>query len=141
MSTDPIAAFRTANAEGSEACGAVVAIGLAGRPSGDLSAGERAALTTADVVFAEGSTEPAIVALCPRSALVEPVAGEGDPSPARERTVARARRLAADGWRVVWLAAAGSSDVGNDFGGVDTADLAAAPAPHRLATALNGLAG
>ena len=124
MSSAPIAAFRTANGEAAEAGGAVIV-----------------ALMTADVVFAEERVEAAILALSPRSALVEPVAGENGPSPARERAVARARRLADDGWRVVWLAAAGSRDIGNDFGGVDTADLAATCAPHQLATALNGLAG
>jgi hypothetical protein len=110
------------------------------RRSVALAAGERTALTSADVVFVEAGVDAALVALTPRHALIEAVPGEGSPIPVRERAVARAQRLAEDGWRVVWLTATAAGDQVIDLVESEAAFALARP-PHMFATALNGLAG
>jgi hypothetical protein len=132
-------AYEAAIAEAGNTGGALLLI----RCSGQISAEQRAALTAADVVCVETGIEAGIVAAAARSALVEPVPTFGSPDPAHQHALARARRLAADGWRVVWLSRSAVDPVGTEFASGDAAAaaLAAAPAPHALATALNGLAG
>jgi hypothetical protein len=113
------------------------------RCSGQVSAEQRAALAAADVIFAETGVETGIVAAAPRGAHVERVPTEGSLGAVHRHALVRARRLAADGWRVVWLSRDTVDPVGAEFASGDAAAaaLAAAPAPHALATALNGLAG
>jgi hypothetical protein len=92
------------------------------------------------VAFVEAGVDAALVALTPRHALIEAVPGQGSPSPVRERALARARRLAEDGWRVVWLTASAVGDQVIDLAESEAAFALARP-PHMFATALNGLAG
>jgi hypothetical protein len=111
--------------------------------SSQVSAEQRAALAAADVVCVETGVGADIVAVAPRGALVESVPSLGSLNSTHQRALARARQLAADGWRVVWLSRSEVDPVGAAFVSGDTAAaaLAAAPAPPALATALNGLAG
>jgi hypothetical protein len=69
---------------------------LLGRPA-------RAALAAADSVLHDDDIDPRILALVPHSAFVEPVASDSDCTPAKSPAIARARKLAFEGWRVVWL--------------------------------------
>lgn len=109
-----------------------------------------AALAAADVVFHEDGTGDAILAHVPRGALVEPVPADGHDASARSAALARAGRLAGDGWRVVWLVAGTAENSALEFAdagpAVEERETAAGFAasmrtPHLLATALNGLAG
>jgi hypothetical protein len=109
-----------------------------------------AALAAADVVFHEDGADSAIMAHVPRGAMVEPVPADGHDVPARSAALARARRLAGDGWRVVWLTAGDAENTAFEFAdagpAVEERDATAGFAasmrtPHLLATALNGLAG
>jgi hypothetical protein len=108
------------------------------------------ALAAADVVFHEDNSGSGILAHAPRGALVEPVPADGHDMPARSAALARARRLAGDGWRVVWLVSGDAEPSALDFPDADPvaedrdASVGVAgsiSAPHLLATALNGLAG
>ena len=69
---------------------------LLGRPA-------RAALAAADSVLHDDDVDPRILALVPHGAFVEPVASDSDCAPAKSPAIARARKLASEGWRVVWL--------------------------------------
>lgn len=69
---------------------------LLGRPA-------RAALAAADSVLHDNDVDPRILALVPHGAFVEPVASDSDCTPAKSPAIARARKLASEGWRVVWL--------------------------------------
>jgi hypothetical protein len=108
----------------------------------------QAVVAGADIVFCEEEAYGSIPALVSSAALVETVSATGDRTWSRAFSVARARKLAADGWRVVWVAAAAADDL-PEFecaDGIDDADATepAAPsgcAPHPLATPFNGLAG
>ena len=62
-----------------------------------------AALAAADVVFHDANFDPAMLALIPRGAFVEPVSSCGDRVSAQTAAIARADKLTAEGWRVVWL--------------------------------------
>jgi siroheme synthase len=120
---------------------------LLGRPA-------RAALAAADSVLHDDDVDPRILALVPHGAFVEPVASDSDCTPAKSPAIARARKLASEGWRVVWLVsdddrhppvalAAGSTiHVCTDVC-VHEPQAAAVNAhgPKPLATAFNGLAG
>jgi hypothetical protein len=116
---------------------------LLGRPA-------RAVLAAADSVLHDDDVDPRILALVPHGAFVEPVASDSDCTPA----IARARKLASEGWRVVWLvsdddrhspaalAAGGAIHVCTDVC-VHGPQAAAVNGrdPKSLATAFNGLAG
>ena len=100
----------------SGAAGLVLLLGCDPDRKGDLSWPALAALAAADVVLHDRAVDPDTLALVPRRCLVEPVA-EADGT-------ARARRLAADGWRVVRL-------VIGDPGGTEAERLGAAGRAHR----------
>jgi hypothetical protein len=120
-----------------------------------LAAPERDALAAADAVLHEGDIDPGILALVRRGVFVEPVASVDERAPGRSAAIARAGKLASEGWRVVWI--------GSDDTACSPADFAAAAGmaiqvctdacahretrsnlghgPQPLATAFNGLAG
>ncbi len=113
-----------------------------------ISPNERDILASADVIFCEQSADAGSLACAAPRAFIEQVRGS-DPAQLPAVSIDRARRLADDGWRVVWLASAdraGSlahlqpANPGAAGGGSDPA-AARAYEPHRLATAFNGLAG
>lgn len=129
----------------------------AGRPTlisvrkpGDISPKARAVVAVADIIFCEEEAYGGVLALVSSGALVETVSVTGDRTWSRAFSVARARKLAADGWRVVWVAAAEADDL-PEFecaDGITSADAGVADpavpsgcAPHPLATPFNGLAG
>ncbi len=136
--------------------GLVFLIGSNPDRPGELSWPARAALSAADAVVHDGKVAPDILALVPRHCFVE--ADPGD--------VARVRKLAGEGWRVVWLVVGDPSislatladaerlaDAGIAVGTIAgllgggrdneraVASLDASLAPQAFATALNGLAG
>jgi uroporphyrin-III C-methyltransferase len=117
---------------------------------GALSWPAQAALAAADAVLHDAAVDPAILALVPPRAFVEPAPGD----------LARVGKLAAEGWRVVWLvsgdpAASPARRAAAEYlreKGIATQLIAgflpgdavavfAGPPPQPLATALNGLAG
>ena len=113
-----------------------------------ISPTARAALAAADVVFCDDDADRGVVALTSPGALVEFVAVNGAGAWSRPLSVARARRLAGDGWRVVWVASenvALPADCERMDGVTDAVAVergsARVGAPHALATAFNGLAG
>jgi hypothetical protein len=117
---------------------------------GEMPAPHRSALAAADVVLHEENVDPVILKLVGRGAFVEPVSANGHPTFARASAIGRARKLAGEGWRVVWLVAGDTNHLALDFAeaGLVAGDCTAADAfvasgrePHMLATALNGLAG
>lgn len=129
--------------------GLVLLIGSDPARPGELAWPALAALTAADAVLHDGDVSPLTLDLVPRGCLIEPT-----------RDVARAQKLAREGWRVVWLVsgdparspeklalatrlAAAGIIVRTIAGDSDPAAAAqgAAPAPQPFATALNGLAG
>lgn len=128
----------------------VVVIESASSCSGEIPAPQRSVLAAADVVLHEEDVDPAVLAFVARGAFVEPVATNGHAMLARASAIARARKLASEGWRVVWLAAGDADHLALDFAkaGLASGDGAAAGAfvasgrePHLLGTPLNGLAG
>jgi hypothetical protein len=108
----------------------------------------RAALACADIVFCDEGAERGFAASVGPSTLVECVPDDGGRAWWRPSVLARAGRLAGDGWRVVWVASA-KSELPGDFAPManSTRSLAGEfvtggpDAPHPLATAFNGLAG
>lgn len=131
----------------------VVFIGCDPAYPGELPWPARAALEVADVVLYDRDVASATLALVPSRCFAEPMppdAGEG-------AGLARAGKLAGEGWRVVRLVvgdpAASASAVGETerlaAAGIATRTLSGAvggsagnlPGPQPLATALNGLAG
>jgi hypothetical protein len=115
---------------------------------GDISPKARAVVAGADIIFCEGEAYGGILALVSSGTLVETVSVTGDRTWSRAFSVARARKLAADGWRVVWVAVAEADDLpeferADGIADAGVADPAAPPAsaPHSLATSFNGLAG
>jgi hypothetical protein len=106
--------------------------------SEEISPTARVALAAADVVFCDDDADRGVVALTSPGALVEFVAVNGAGAWSRPLSIARARRLACDGWRVVWITSV-NVDLPPDC---EQADCAVeAGAPYALATAFNGLAG
>lgn len=114
-----------------------------------------AALAAADVVFHDANFDPAMLALIPRGAFVEPVSSCGDQVSAQTAAIARADKLTAEGWRVVWLICGSDQPVPGKFAASgdwlthdcdpwnpETQAVAAGRHnPRSLATAFNGLAG
>ncbi len=125
--------------------GLVFLIGSDPDRPGELTWPALAALAAADAVLHDGDVDPLTLALAPRGCLVEPAPGD----------IARARKLAQEGWRVVWLVAGDPARSPEKFAaasgiavrtiagiaGGEPATLAACPAPQPFATPLNGLAG
>jgi hypothetical protein len=121
------------------------------RPAAAILRGNMAPapLAAADVVFYESDIDPAVLVSVPRNAWVERVPAANEDAAAQSAAIVRARRLAADGWRVVWLAASDTTDPALDFAGAGpaadehrmTVGVTAMFDPRLLATALNGLAG
>lgn len=137
--------------------GLVFLIGSSPDRPGELSWPALAALGAADAVVHDQDVDPRTLALVPRRCFVEAV----------PRDFARVRKLASEGWRVVWLIvgdpptslveladaersaqapgiairtmASLSSAVPDSSGSIFSRGNA--PAPQPLATALNGLAG
>jgi hypothetical protein len=129
----------------------VVVIGADLCCAGEMPSAQRSALAAADVVLLEGDVEPTILGIVPPSTFVEPVAPpSGHPALTRVSGIARARKLASEGWRVVWLVAGDAEGLARNFPdagilvgdrGATDAVAAAGREPHLLATSLNGLAG
>lgn len=145
-----------APSDGRANAGLVFLIGCNPDRPGELSWPARAALAAADAVVHDGNVDPASLALVPRHCFVEAAPGD----------VARVRKLAGEGWRVVWLVVGDPSislatladaerlaQAGITIGTIASlpggsrdderpdASLDAALAPQSFATALNGLAG
>ncbi len=127
----------------------VVIVSDPSRP-GEMTPPQRSALAAADVVLLEEDVDPPPLNFVARGAFVEPVEANRSPMPARASGIARARKLASEGWRVVWLAAGNAerlavdlADAGLVIEGRCAADAFAAAGrpPHLLATPLNGRAG
>lgn len=149
MSVDPAAALRDV-ASSPLPDTAVVVIGCAPASPLTIPAPERLALAGADAVLCETGIDAAILSLAPKSVFVEQVTANGHPALPRVSAIARAAKLASEGWRVVWLAAGDARPValGLAAAGVPVGDRAAPDGempppyePRSLATALNGLAG
>jgi hypothetical protein len=150
MPADPTPASLRTNGHALSGPAPVVVIGSERSCFGEMPEPERSALAAADVVLHEPDVAPSILSLVKRGAFVEPVAANGHPLLTRASGIARARKLASEGWRVVWLVAGDTEPLSADFAeaGLVVAGCAAADAfvasgrgPHLFATALNGLAG
>jgi len=136
------------------ACGCIFLIRSDAACADLLGPPARAALAAADAVLHDHDVDPRIRALIPRRAFVEPAASDSDDGPAKSPAIARARKLASEGWRVVWLvsddgqhppaalAGGGTIHVCTDGCAHETqAAIVDGRGPQPLATALNGLAG
>jgi hypothetical protein len=154
MPLDSVAASDPQSAHSASERGRVLVLACGTSPSG-LPEAALTALALADVVFHDADFDPALLALIPRSAFVEPVSSCGDRVSARTAAIARADKLTADGWRVVWLIcgsdepapgkiAASRDRIGRDpdpWTPEPQAVAAGRHNPRSLATAFNGLAG
>lgn len=102
-------------------------------------------LAEADIVFCEEGVDPGVLAWVGRSKMVEFVT----PSSEQAVSIARACKLANDGWLVVWVTSAAVADqpfgLAPRHGALENLlsalDAAHTNEPHSLATAFNGLAG
>jgi hypothetical protein len=129
---------------------AVVVIDCAPASPAAIPASMRLALAGADAVLCETGIDAAILSLAPNGAFVERVTTNGHPALPRVSAIARAVKLASEGWRVVWLAAGDARPVTRDLAAAgvpvgDRGSLESAAArpyePRSFATAMNGLAG
>ena len=118
------------------------------REPGGISPKVQAVIAGADIIFCEEEAYGGILVLVSSGALVETVSVTGNQTWSRAFSVARARKLSADGWRVVWVAAAEADNLpefecADGIGDAGVADPAVPSgcAPHLLATPFNGLAG
>jgi hypothetical protein len=150
MASQPLARSPPSPASPSGGCACIFLIRSDPAHAHLLARSARAALAAADSVLHDDDVDPRILALVPHGAFVEPVASDSDCTPA----IARARKLASEGWRVVWLvsdderhppaalAAGGTIHVCTDVC-VHEPQAAALNrrGPQSLATAFNGLAG
>jgi hypothetical protein len=118
--------------------------------SGEMLPMQRSALAAADVVLHEEDVDPTILTLVRRGVFVELVAADGHATLTKASGIARARKLAGEGWRVVLIISGDAKHFARDFAdaGLVVGDRGAAdalaiddPEPHHLATPLNGLAG
>ena len=136
------------------ACGCIFLIRSDPAHAHLLAQPARAALAAADSILHDDDVDPRILALVPHGAFVEPVASDTDCTPAKSPAIARARKLASEGWRVVWLVSDDDRYPPAAFAGGGTIHVctdvcvhepqAAAVngrGPKPLATAFNGLAG
>lgn len=115
----------------------------------------REALAAADAVLHDGDIDPGIMGLVRRGAFVEPVTASGERLAGRSAAIARAGKLASEGWRVVWIGSGNAGRQPADFAAAAGAaihvctDVCAheptrsilGRGPQPLATAFNGLAG
>jgi hypothetical protein len=137
------------------ACGCIFLIRSDPAHAHLLAQSARAALAAADSILHDDDVDPRILALVPHGAFLELVPSDSDRTPAKSPAIARACKLASEGWRVVWLVTA--------YGRYSPAALPAAGGPihvctdvcahepqvfmvdgrgpRPLATAFNGLAG
>jgi siroheme synthase len=125
----------------SVAAAPVVLIGVDPDRRAGLSWPALAALAAADAVLHEAGVDPTILGLAPRHCLIEPAAAE----------LARARKLAEEGWRVVCLVAGDPAAAAARLAAAGIAAHAIAlagepqcrpvPTPQHYAPALTGLAG
>jgi hypothetical protein len=114
------------------------------------------AIAAADVVFCEDGVDGTILTNAPRSTWIERLPVNGAGLSAQASAIARAHKLAADGWRVVLLVADAPNHRTVDLAEADTgAGCGQTPAsatleaftptrdfePRLLATPFNGLAG
>lgn len=120
-----------------------------------LAAPARDALAAADAVLHDADIDPGILDLVRRSAFIEPVSAAGQPAPARSAAIARAVKLAAEGWRVVWIGSGDRASSPADFAAAagtaiqvctdvcihEATRSTLGRGPQPLATAFNGLAG
>ena len=118
-----------------------------------LAAPAREALAAADAVLHDGDIDLGILAFVRRSAFIEPVVAAGKHTHERSAAIARAGKLASEGWRVVWIdtaerspadfaAAAGTAiQVCTDACAHEATRSTLVRGPQPLATAFNGLAG
>jgi hypothetical protein len=138
----------------SSGCGCVFLIRSNPAHTHLLARPARAALAAADAVLHDDGIDPRILALVSRSAFVEPVASNGDCASAKSPAIARAFKLASEGWRVVWLVSnddryppAALATGGTIHVCTDVCAHEPQPAmldgrgPQPFATAFNGLAG
>ena len=136
------------------ACGCIFLIRSDPAPAHLLGRPARAALAAADSVLHDDDIDPRILALVPHRACVEPVASDSDCTPTKSPAIARARKLASEGWRVVWLvssddrhplaalAVGGTIHVCTDVCAHEPQAAAVnGRGPKPLATAFNGLVG
>lgn len=159
---DPSCSPVCAPAAGSRStAGSVFLIGADPARPGQLPWPAAAALAAADAVLHDDGIDPTILALIPHRCFVEPVPAENARGSAENAAIGRARKLAGEGWRVVWLVAGDPERAPAEF--AKAAGLAATGitirtcalltergpeaayaemcGPQHLATALNGLAG
>ena len=136
-------------------CGCIFLIRSDPAHAHTLAGPARAALAAADAVLHDDDPDPRILALIPHSAFVEPVASDIDCAPAKSPAIARARKLASESWRVVWLVSDDDRHASAAFAAIGGAihvctDVCAHEprlaainglGPQPLATAFNGLAG
>lgn len=118
------------------------------REPGDISSKAQAVVAKADIIFCEEEAYGGILALVSSGTLVEIISGAGERAWSRAFSIGHARKLAAEGWHVVWVAAAEADDFpefecADGIADAGVADPAATSvsAPHPLATPFNGLAG
>ena len=144
MSPDSLASRQSSTIR-SGADGRLVLIG-----SGMFGAwrGTVAVLASADAIFCEEAVDPTGLALVAPGVFIERVPVDDDRAPARFLLLDRARRLASDGWRVVWLVPGDSETASADIraaGAVTMCDVADCRKSlyrrHAVATVQNGLAG
>jgi len=155
MESQPPAPSALSPASPSSGCACVFLIRSDPSHAHPLGRPARAALAAADSVLHDDNIDPKILALVPRSAFVEPVASNSDCAPAKSPAIARARKLASEGWRVVWLvsdddqhsapalaAARGAIHVCTEGCAHEPQPaMVEGRGPQPLATAFNGLAG
>jgi hypothetical protein len=136
-------------------CGCIFLICSAATHARVLAPPARAALAAADAVLYDDDVDPELLALVPRGTFVEPVVADSDCVPTKSPAIARACKLASEGWRVVWLvsdgdqrspaaltAARGALQVCTDVCAHEPQAAASeGRGPKPLATAFNGLAG
>jgi hypothetical protein len=154
MPLDSVAASDPQSAHSASERGRVLVLACGTSPSG-LPEAALAALASADVVFHDADINPAMLALIPSGAFVEPVSSGGDRASARTAAIVRADKLSAEGWRVVWLICGSDEPAPGKFAASGdrigrepdpwTPEPQAVSAgrhnPRSLATAFNGLAG
>jgi hypothetical protein len=158
----PVAAFPVRSAPDAAAIGKASGYGCIFRLRPDavdpsaLPSSARTALAAADAVLYDRGVDSRILALARQNAFLEPVAGSDDLA-AATIAIARVRKLASEGWRVVWLVRADLDQLSAAIDGASgCADLhictdlcthaeqalfALARGPQTLASAFNGLAG
>lgn len=148
MASDVFAASLISAGVAQPECPRLMLINACGFSPAGMSQAATDALAAADLVLHEDGIDASIAALVPSGALLEPVSARGS-AVTKSLALARARRLASEGWRVVWLSSGDVEGLAADFAKAglalnnDTraASFANAAPPHRLATGFNGLAG